>query len=59
IGTADAVLAMSSIPGGGTTSFRVPFSGIFAFTQAEFKVTSRTMTMAPAPKGDGDGKPQP
>jgi hypothetical protein len=57
IGTAEAVLAMSSIPGGGTTSFRVPFSGVFAFTQAEFKVTSRTMTMAPAPKGDGDGKP--
>ena len=57
IGTAEAVLAMSSIPAGGTTSFRVPFSGVFAFTQAEFSVTSKTMALAPAPKGEGEGKP--
>jgi hypothetical protein len=49
VGTAEAVLAMTSIPEGGTTSFRVPFSGVFAFTRAEFKVTSKTMTMVPVP----------
>jgi hypothetical protein len=48
VGTAEAVLAASSIPAGGTTSFRVPFSGVFTFSQAEFKVTSKTMTMKPA-----------
>jgi len=57
VGTAEAVLAAPSIPAGGTTSFRVPFSGVFAFTQAEFNVTSKTMTMAPVPNGEGDEKP--
>lgn len=59
VGTAEAVLAMSSIPAGGTTSFRVPFSGVFTFNQAEFNVTSKTLTIAPPAKaaGDGEGKP--
>jgi hypothetical protein len=47
IGTAEAVLAMPSIPGGGSTSFRVPFAGVFTFSQAEFSVTSKTMAIAP------------
>lgn len=45
VGTAEGVLAATSIPGGGSTSFRVPFSGVFAFKQAHFEVVHKSLTM--------------
>lgn len=49
VGTGEGVLATPSIPAGGTTSFRVPFSGVFAFDKAEFSITSRTIIPTPDP----------
>jgi len=49
VGSGEGVLAASSIPAGGTTSFRVPFSGVFTFVKAEFSLTSRSILPAPDP----------
>jgi len=49
VGTADGVLASTSMPAGGTTSFRVPFSGVFAFEKAEFAVSSKSIITTPDP----------
>lgn len=53
VGTTEAVLAATSIPAGGKTSFRAPFSGVFTFVRADFDVTSHTITVVapPAPEG--------
>jgi hypothetical protein len=59
VGTAEGVLAATSIPGGGTTSFRVPFTGVFTFAQARFDVTNRTITVSPAPPSPAAKKPAP
>lgn len=50
VGTGEGVLAATSIPAGGSTSFRVPFAGVFAFAQARFEVSHKTLTMS-APSG--------
>ena len=54
VGTAEGVLAATSIPPGGTTSFRVPFAGVFAFAQARFEVAHKTMTMSTPAGAPGD-----
>jgi len=46
VGTAEGVLATTSIPASGTTSFRVPFAGVFAFSQARFEVAHKTLTLS-------------
>jgi len=55
VGTAEGVLAATSIPANGSTSFRVPFAGVFAFSQARFEVAHKTLTMS-APEGDDAAK---
>lgn len=50
LGKADAVLAASSIRGGDTISFRVPFPGVFTFSRASFAVNSRMVTLDDAGK---------
>jgi hypothetical protein len=55
VGTAEGVLAATSIPGGGSTSFRVPFAGVFAFAQARFEVANKTVTVA-APAAEDAAK---
>jgi hypothetical protein len=55
VGTAEGVLAATSIPAGGSTSFRVPFAGVFAFAQARFEVANKTVTMA-APAAEDAAK---
>jgi len=49
VGTGQGVLAATSLTAGGKTSFRVAFSGVFTFAQAQFEVTNRTITMTPVP----------
>ena len=49
VGTGQGVLAATSLTAGGKTSFRVAFAGVFAFAQAHFEVTNRTITMTPVP----------
>jgi|GEM_PF-645855 len=51
VGTAEGVLAATSIPANGSTSFRVPFAGVFAFAQARFEVAHKTLTVT-APEGE-------
>jgi hypothetical protein len=46
VGTAEGVLAATSIPANGITSFRVPFAGVFAFSQARFEVAHKTLTLS-------------
>lgn len=46
VGTAEGVLAATSIPPNGSTSFRVPFAGVFAFSQARFEVAHKTLAIA-------------
>ncbi len=46
VGTAEGVLATTSIPASGTTSFRVPFAGVFAFSQARFEVAHKTLALS-------------
>jgi hypothetical protein len=55
VGTGEGVLAANSIPAGGSTSFRVPFAGVFAFAQARFEVANKTVTMA-APAAEDAAK---
>lgn len=54
VGTGDAILASTSIPAGGATSFRVPFTGVFAFARAAFEVSNKTLALEPA--ADDAGK---
>lgn len=58
VGTAEGVLAATSIPAGGSTSFRVPFAGVFAFAQAHFEVANKAVTMS-APGEDAAKKKAP
>jgi hypothetical protein len=51
VGSGDGVLAATTIPPGGSTSFRVPFSGVFTFVQAHFDVTNKTVTFTPVTPG--------
>jgi hypothetical protein len=60
VGTAEGVLAATSIPAGGSTSFRVPFAGVFAFASATFDVTSKSLVINPPdPKLDPKKKAPP
>jgi hypothetical protein len=57
VGSGEAVLAATSIPAGGKTSFRVPFSGVFTFVSADFDLTSKTITVVAPPKPPEEQKP--
>lgn len=49
VATGEAILGSASIPAGGSTTFRVPFDGVFTFVQAKFKVSSKSLTLDAAP----------
>jgi hypothetical protein len=51
VATAVAILGSSSIPAGGSTTFRVPFDGVFTFASAKFQVSSKALTLDVAPDG--------
>lgn len=55
VGSGDALLASTSIPPGGSTTFRVPFDGLFTFASAKFQVSSQSLTLDAAPD-DAGGK---
>ena len=47
VGTGEGVLAATEIPPGGSTSFRVPFSGVFSFAEARFEVANHSVSVTP------------
>jgi hypothetical protein len=47
VGTGEGVLAATEIPPGGSTSFRVPFAGVFSFAEARFEVANHNVTITP------------
>ena len=57
--TADGVLASTSLPPGGTTSFRVPLPGVFTFARATFETRNVNVTLDPVPDGEKDGTAPP
>lgn len=52
LATGDGVLASTSLPPGGTTSFRVPLPGIFTFARASFETRNVNVALDPAPEGE-------
>lgn len=59
LATADGILASTSLPPGGTTSFRVPLPGVFTFARAAFETKNVNVTLDPAPDGEKDGTAPP
>lgn len=57
--SADAVLASTSLPPGGTTSFRVPLPTVFTFARASFETRNTTVTLDPVPEKEGAATPPP
>jgi hypothetical protein len=57
--TADAILASTSLPPGGTTSFRVPLPTVFTFARASFETRNTTVTLDPIPEKEGAATPPP
>jgi hypothetical protein len=56
VAKAAAILGSSSIPAGGSTTFRVPFEGVFTFASAKFQVSSKALILDVAPDGAGHSR---
>lgn len=59
LATGQGVLMGGSIPPGGKLDFKVPFPGLFTFSEARFQVKSWPLDLNPVPEQPADGEAPP